>query len=230
MDTVTHIMIAYCVYIIVALFYRSANKFVIPLIIGSALPDLDYFFNIINCEKAFLRHRGAMHSFVGILPVILITALILSIPKMKKILSIEINYLLIVVSMYVGFLIHILTDTTAKMLLLFPFSMEMVGNINPIEITKLYYISLILIVTTLLLCNRKIDYELSNAQIILKMIVISIVFGATFYWIVTTQINETRRIMLLTSTLNFLYLILLGTEPLPALNHSQTKPTAEGKA
>ena len=139
MDPLTHILIAYCFVIWIKKFRKIPYRILIPYLIGSAIPDLDYAFNLIAYfapRLYWLEHRGMSHSFIGVIPLVLLTAVILNIPKLKRRIWNEENYFELnflswigLFSLYLGSLTHLLADffvPTGEMIL-FPFSFEWYG-------------------------------------------------------------------------------------------------------
>jgi len=139
LDPFTHILIAFCFVIWIQKFRKIPYRILIPYLIGSVIPDLDYVFNFITYfapRLYWLEHRGMSHSFIGVIPLILLSAVILNIPKLKRKIWNEENYFELnflswvgLFSLYLGSLTHLLADffvPTGEMIL-FPFSFEWYG-------------------------------------------------------------------------------------------------------
>ena len=111
----------------------------IPYLIGAVIPDLDIIFNGIAYfvpKLYWLEHRGMGHSIVGVIPLVLLTAVILNVNKLKQGIWKEENYPELnflswggVLFLYIGSLTHLLADffvPTGEMLF-FPFSFKWYG-------------------------------------------------------------------------------------------------------
>ncbi|NHK31363.1 MAG: metal-dependent hydrolase [Asgard group archaeon] len=139
MDPLTHLIIAYCLVFWIKWFRKLPMQFLIPYLIGSVIPDLDYIFNGLAyfAPKLFwLEHRTMGHSLFGVIPFVLIVGAILSIPKLKKFIWPEEKYPELkfwswfgLLSIYLGSLIHILADffVPTGIMLFFPFSFNWYG-------------------------------------------------------------------------------------------------------
>ena len=139
MDPITHILIAYSLVAWIHKFRRIPYKILIPYLIGSVIPDLDVVFNFLVYfapKLYWLEHRGMSHSFVGVIPYVLLIAVILDIPKLKnklwkdkQFMDIKFISWISLLSLYIGSLTHLFADffvPTGEMIL-FPFSMEWYG-------------------------------------------------------------------------------------------------------
>jgi membrane-bound metal-dependent hydrolase YbcI (DUF457 family) len=139
MDPITHVMIAYSLVAWIQKFRKIPYKILVPYLIGSVISDLDYVFNplVYFAPKLYwLEHRGMAHSFVGVIPYVILAAVILNIPKLKNKIwkdeqYQELNFLswIGLLSLYLGTLTHLLADffvPTGEMIL-FPFSFDWYG-------------------------------------------------------------------------------------------------------
>ncbi|MBY8993526.1 MAG: metal-dependent hydrolase [Candidatus Heimdallarchaeota archaeon] len=139
MDPITHVMIAYSFVAWINKSRKIPYKILVPYLIGSVIPDLDYVFNplVYFAPKLYwLEHRGMAHSFIGVIPYVLLAAVILNIPKLKNKIWKDEQYLELkflswigLLSLYLGTLTHLLTDffvPTGEMIL-FPFSFDWYG-------------------------------------------------------------------------------------------------------
>ncbi|MBN1330069.1 MAG: metal-dependent hydrolase [Candidatus Heimdallarchaeota archaeon] len=139
MDPITHILIAYCLIFWVQKFRKIPINFLIPYLIGSVLPDVDVVFNLIAYlapKLYWIEHRAMGHSFVGVIPLVVIVALILSIPKLKSTIFKDKKYADLsflswtgLLGLYLGSLAHFLPDffVPTGMMILFPFSFKWYG-------------------------------------------------------------------------------------------------------
>ncbi|NHJ31827.1 MAG: metal-dependent hydrolase [Asgard group archaeon] len=139
MDPITHILIAYSLVAWIQKFRKIPYKILIPYLIGSVIPDLDVVFNFLvyfTPKLYWLEHRGMGHSFVGVIPFVLLVAAVMDIPKLKNRIwrreqYSELKFLSWIgfASLYVGVLTHLLADffvPTGEMLF-FPFSFDWYG-------------------------------------------------------------------------------------------------------
>ncbi|MHA1531378.1 MAG: metal-dependent hydrolase [Candidatus Heimdallarchaeota archaeon] len=139
MDPITHVLLAFSMVVWFHKFRKIPYKILIPYLIGSVIPDLDYIFNLLVYfapKLYWLEHRGMSHSFVGVIPYVFLVAAILNIPKLKNKIwkdehYSELNFFswIGLLSLYIGTLTHLLADflvPTGEMIL-FPFSFEWYG-------------------------------------------------------------------------------------------------------
>ncbi|MHA1213463.1 MAG: metal-dependent hydrolase [Candidatus Heimdallarchaeota archaeon] len=139
MDPLTHLIIAYCLVFWFQKFKKLPAKFLIPYLIGAVLPDVDIIFNGLAylAPKLFwIEHRAMSHSFVGIIPYVLVAAAILNIPKVKQLIWSAEKYPDLnfwswggIGALYLGSLAHFLPDFVVPtgMMILFPFSFKWYG-------------------------------------------------------------------------------------------------------
>lgn len=205
MDTITHIMIAFCFYLFFGYNLKERRMPLIPLMIGAAVPDFDYFFNLINCQIFWLRHRAMFHSIVGIIPILLVLSLFLTIPKIKKFLVIKDNFPIIFLLMFLGFLIHLLFDIAGGIMLLFPFSFEMYGTENPSTI-PIYSIVFCIILISLIIKIRKEVYTQKPIVLLLAGLSLLALFVMTLIWSISIYDGLTLATVLFVSSFNFVFL------------------------
>ncbi len=139
MDPLTHLVIAYCLIFWIQRFRKIPINFLIPYLIGSVLPDVDIAFNFIAYfapKLYWLEHRAMGHSFIGIIPIVILAALVLNIPKLKKAIFKDEKYNDLsflswsgLLGFYLGSLAHFLPDffVPTGMMILFPFSFKWYG-------------------------------------------------------------------------------------------------------
>ena len=160
MDPFTHAVVAYSLVFWVDKIKKIPTKYVIPIIIGSVLPDIDMAFNFIVYffPKVFwLEHRGITHSLVGIIPFVFITAAILNIPKLKTKIWKEENYPDLnfwsvgsILSLYIGTLLHFSVDIIVPtgMMIFFPFSFKWYG-FKILSSNNIHTIAALMFITTM---------------------------------------------------------------------------------
>ncbi|NHJ87583.1 MAG: metal-dependent hydrolase [Asgard group archaeon] len=159
MDPITHLVLAYCFIFWIDKIKPVPKKFLIPFLIGSVLPDLDVVFDFLVyfAPKLFwLEHRAMSHSFVGIIPYVIITAAVFNLGKVRTIFWKEENYPDLkfwswfgILVIYLGSLTHIFTDffvPTGEMIF-FPFSFKWYG-IKILTTNNIHSIAAILFATT----------------------------------------------------------------------------------
>ncbi|MHA1555909.1 MAG: metal-dependent hydrolase [Candidatus Heimdallarchaeota archaeon] len=159
MDPITHALVAYSLVFWFDKIKKVPTKFVVPIIIGSILPDIDVVFNFIVYffPKVFwLEHRAITHSLLGIIPFVFITAAILNIPKLKdKIWKHEkfsdLNFWSVggILSLYIGTLLHFSVDIIVPtgMMIFFPISFKWYG-IKLLSSNNIHTIAALMFVTT----------------------------------------------------------------------------------
>lgn len=139
MDPLTHLLIAYCLVFWIKWFRKLPIKFLIPYLIGSVIPDLDYIFNGLAyfAPKLFwLEHRTMGHSLFGVIPFVLVTGAIFNISNIRIFFWSEEKYSELkfwswfgLLSIYLGSLAHILADffVPTGVMLFFPISFKWYG-------------------------------------------------------------------------------------------------------
>jgi membrane-bound metal-dependent hydrolase YbcI (DUF457 family) len=137
MDPLTHLLIAYCFIFWIKYFRKIPNKFLIPYLIGSILPDVDVVFNglaYLAPQLFWLEHRAMGHSLIGVMPLVVIVSALLSIPKIKNVIwkkEPDLRFLswFGLLAMYLGSLTHLLADffVPTGIMLFFPFTFKWYG-------------------------------------------------------------------------------------------------------
>jgi membrane-bound metal-dependent hydrolase YbcI (DUF457 family) len=132
-------LIAYSVLYWISKFKTIPRKLFAPILIGAILPDFDLLFSWIPyfIPKLFwLQHRAISHSFLGVIPFILLTGFLLDRPFFKKkLVSPEDlqTFSFFSISglgfLYIGALFHFLADFVVPtgMMLFFPFTFKWYG-------------------------------------------------------------------------------------------------------
>ncbi len=159
MDPITHALVAYSLIFWVDKVKKIPTKFVVPIIIGSILPDIDMLFNFIVyfIPKLFwLEHRAITHSLLGIIPFVFIFAAILNIPKLKdkmwkheKFSDLKFWSVGGILSLYIGTLLHFSVDIIVPtgMMIFFPISFKWYG-IKLLSSNNIHTIAALMFVTT----------------------------------------------------------------------------------
>ena len=160
MDPITHALVAYSLLFWIDKIHPIPKKYVVPIVIGSMLPDLDMLFNFIVYffPKVFwLEHRGITHSFIGVIPFVIAVAAILNIKKINTLIwkdekYSDLNFWSIggIVSLYIGTILHFSVDIIVPtgMMIFFPFSFKWYG-LKILSSNNIHTIAALLFVTTL---------------------------------------------------------------------------------
>ncbi|HUT81401.1 MAG TPA: metal-dependent hydrolase [Candidatus Bathyarchaeia archaeon] len=192
MDPLTHILIAYCLIFWIQKFKRIPITFLIPYLIGSILPDIDIVFNFIAYlapKFYWIEHRAMGHSFVGVIPLVVIVALILGIPKLKKKIFKDEKYSELtflswtgLLGLYLGSLAHFLPDffVPTGMMILFPFSFKWYG-LKLLSTNNIHTIAALMAVTAF--WPLKWNKQKKNAMLAFFIIIF------TFYSSVRVAVN-----------------------------------------
>lgn len=124
-DIITHTAISLSFgYLLKGYSDTKSDHFIIPLVIGAILPDLDYFFKLIGIINPIISHRGFMHSFIGIIPIVLILSLLWVPEVIRK--TLDCKYWEFLVLIYIGAILHFGVDMLGTpIMIFFPFTFEM---------------------------------------------------------------------------------------------------------
>jgi len=160
LDPFTHAIIAYVLIFWINKIRPIPKQYQFAVIMGSLLPDLDYFFNWVAylAPKAYwLEHRAMGHSLLGVIPFVLLVAGFFSIPKIKDKFYTswsgeKPNFFSwkSILAFYIGALIHFLPDffVPTGMMLFFPISFNWY-SIKILSTNNIHSLTAIMFATTI---------------------------------------------------------------------------------
>ncbi|MBD3191519.1 MAG: hypothetical protein GF308_12795 [Candidatus Heimdallarchaeota archaeon] len=164
MDPITHALLGYSFIYWIKKVKPIPITLVIPFLIGSVLPDIDLLFAWVSYflpQLFWVAHRTITHSFLGVIPFVLLAAYILNQPKMKNIFlkysgQEEMNFWSIgsILALYLGTWNHFLADffVPTGIMVLFPFSLKWYG-IKVLTTNNLHTLVAFMYITTIVPLN-----------------------------------------------------------------------------